>query len=68
MKNYFLFRVFVVHNACLRNCVLFSSSFVSMSAYAHAFKSKVHRGSAVRFGRESADHLIIAHHLYAFLM
>ena len=25
--------------------------------------SKVHCGSAVRFGRESVDHLIIAHHL-----
>ena len=25
-------------------------------------------GSAVRFGRDSADYLITAHHLYVFLM
>jgi len=38
-----------------------------MSAYAHVFKSKVHCGSAVRFGGgKSADPLITAHHLYAF--
>ena len=60
--------VLVVHVACLRMCVLFDFSFVCISAYVYVFKCKVHCGSAVRFGGESMDHLITAHHLYAFLL
>ena len=31
-------------------------------------ESKVHCGSALRFGRDSADYLRTAHHAYAFLL
>jgi len=44
-------------------CFLFCDSFVCISAYGGVFTSKVHFGSAVRFGRDSANYLITAHHL-----
>ena len=47
-------------------CVLFCSSFVYTS-FAYFFTSKVHCGSAVRFGQALPGYLITAHHLYASL-
>jgi len=44
-------------------CVLFASSLVCKSAYAYIIKSKFHCGSTVRFGRESADHLVTTQYL-----
>jgi len=49
-------------------CVFVYSSFVCIFAFAYIFKSKVHSGNAVRFGRALPGYPITAHHLYAFLM
>jgi len=49
-------------------CVWFYSLFVCISAFVYVFKSKVHCGSAVRFGRALPGFPITAHHLYAFLL
>ena len=53
--NYCCGRVFC---SILRLCVL---------AFAYFFTSKVHCGSAVRFGQALPGFLITAHHLYASL-
>jgi len=46
--------------------VLFLFCFISV--YAYIFKHKFHCGSAIQFSQESADHLITANQLYAFLL
>jgi len=65
----FLLRVCAVPIRCVFVDVCFVySSFVCIFAFAYIFKSKVHCGSAVRFGQALPGYPITAHHLYAFLL
>ena len=49
-------------------CIFCSFHRLNVSAPAYVFKSKVHGGSAVRFGWAPPGFPITAHHVYAFLL
>ena len=64
----------IVHNDTLIHinyycgCVFCSILRLCILAFAYFFTSKVHRGSAVKFGQALPGFLITAHHLYASLI